>query len=126
MPERFVGSALISRKKCNDEACDVARRSRFAARPAGPAGVERDRILLTEFQSTDWNSLTFSGERHVIDLRIPGPDANGVSDRLLGGLDEAEFAIPGQIVADIALIGSPARGLNGSLCIKIEALTVAE
>ena len=38
------------------------------------AGVERDRILLTDFRSTDWQSLTFVGERHEIRLRLPGPD----------------------------------------------------
>jgi hypothetical protein len=35
-------------------------------------GVERDRILLTEFRSTDWQSLTFTGEQHRIRLRVPG------------------------------------------------------
>ena len=90
------------------------------------AGVERDRILLTQFRSVDWNSLTFSGERHLIDLRIPGPAAQDVAGRLTGGLDDAEFAIPGQIVADITVAGSPVRSADGSLSIKIEALTVAE
>ena len=90
------------------------------------AGVERDRILLTQFRSTDWNSLTFSGERHMIDLRITGADSRDVVDRLVTGLEDAEFAIPGQIVADIAVAGAPVRSLDGSLSLKIEALTVAE
>lgn len=90
------------------------------------AGVERDRILLTEFRSVDWNSLTFSGERHVISLRIPPPDADLVAASLLNGLDEAEFVIPGQIVADIAVADKPIRSPDGSLSLKIEALTVAE
>ena len=90
------------------------------------AGVERDRILLTQFRSVDWNSLTFSGERHLIDLRIPGPGAAPIAERLLAGLDEAEFAIPGQIVADIAVAGTPARAPDGSLSVTIEALTVAD
>lgn len=90
------------------------------------AGVARDRILLTEFRSVDWNSLTFSGERHVISLRIPAPDADLVAASLLNGLDEAEFAIPGQIVADIAAVDDPVRSADGSLSFKIEALTVAE
>lgn len=92
----------------------------------GRAGVERDRILLTEFRSVDWNSLTFSGERHSIDLRIPGPDADIIADRLLGGLEDAEFTIPGQIVADIAAAGPTKRAPDGSVTVKIEALTVAE
>jgi len=37
------------------------------------AAVERDRILLTELRSTDWQSLTFIGERHRIQLRVSGP-----------------------------------------------------
>ena len=78
------------------------------------------------FQSVDWNSLTFSGERHRIELRIPAPDADGIGRRLLGGLEDAEFAIPGQIVADIAADGAPVRSADGSLSLKIEALTVAE
>lgn len=90
------------------------------------AGVERDRILLTQFRSIDWNSLTFSGERHEIDLRITGADAKAVADRLVTGLEDAEFAIPGQIVADIAVVGTPVRSLDGALSLRIEALTVAD
>ena len=90
------------------------------------AGVMRDRILLTQFRSTDWNSLTFSGERHLIDLRIPGPGAQQVADCLTSGLEEADFAIPGQIVADIAATGAPVKSADGSLSLRIEALTVAE
>ena len=90
------------------------------------AGVSRDRILLTEFKSTDWNSLTFSGERHLIDFRVPGPDSDLVADLLLGGLEDAEFAIPGQIVADISASKKPRPNPDGSISIRIEALTIAE
>lgn len=34
--------------------------------------VDRDRILLTDYRSTDWQSLTFIGERHEMRFRIPG------------------------------------------------------
>lgn len=89
-------------------------------------GVDRDRILLGSFRSTDWNSLTFAGERHVISLRIPGPDATSVAAKLTDGLDEADFAIPGQIVADIALFRPPTNQQDGSITLTIEALTVGE
>lgn len=46
------------------------------------AGIDRNRILLTEILSTPWHSLTFAGERHRIDLRVPGPGA-AVAARLL-------------------------------------------
>jgi hypothetical protein len=56
--------------------------------------VDRDRILLTEYRSTDWQSLTFLGERHEIRFRIPGPGAEGIFARMTGDLTDAEFAIP--------------------------------
>jgi len=90
------------------------------------AGVDRDRILLTEFRSTDWQSLTFMGERHEMELRVPGPDSEGLVDRLISGLAEDEFAIPGQIVADIGLERPPSRNADGSFTLQIEALTIVE
>ena len=90
------------------------------------AGIDRDRILLTEFRSTDWHSLTFVGERHEMELRIPGPDAAPVMELLTNGLADAEFAIPGQIVADIGLQWPASRNPDGSFSLHIEALTVIE
>lgn len=90
------------------------------------AGVDRNRILLTEFRSTDWHSLTFAGERHRIDLRIPGPGAAAIADLLTKDLGEAEFSIPGQIVADIAVGGAMIEHLDGAISLTVEALTVEE
>lgn len=92
----------------------------------GRAGVPRDRILLTEVQSTDWQSLTFVGERHNFELRVPGPDSLSIVERMCSGIEDAEFSIPGQIVADIAILGQPVRGRDGSTSVVIEALTVGE
>lgn len=92
----------------------------------GRAGVERDRILLSDFRSTDWQSLTFAGERHHIALRIPGPGAGAIAECLTRDLDEAEFAIPGQIVADINVDGAMIEHPDGAVSLTIEALTIAE
>ena len=89
-------------------------------------GVDRDRILLTEFRSTDWQSLTFIGEQHRIRLRIPGADSAEIAAKLVNGLEDAEFSIPGHVVADISLAGEPERQPDGSLAMVIEALTVEE
>jgi hypothetical protein len=89
------------------------------------AGVDRSRILLTEFRSTDWQSLTFIGERHEIRLRVPPPDPREIADRLLDGLDQAELDLHGHFVADIAL-ADRARRSDGSIELTIEALTVAD
>jgi len=92
----------------------------------GRAGVERDRILLTEFRSTDWQSLTFIGERHEIRLRIPGPDSGLIVRRLLDGLENAEFEVWGHFVADITVAEGPFNREDGSVELGIEALTVAD
>jgi len=90
------------------------------------AGIDRDRILLTNFQSTDWQSLTFIGERHEMELRLPGPDADRLAELLTIELTDAEFSIPGQIVADIGLERPAIRQPDGSVSLHFEALTIAE
>ena len=90
------------------------------------AGLPRDRILLTDLHSTDWQSLTLIGERHRLKLRVIGTDADAAINRICCGLEDAEFKIPRQIVADIAVAGEPVRAGDGSVCVVIEALTVEE
>lgn len=89
-------------------------------------GEQSDRILLSEIQSVDWQSLTFTGETHLMRLRVPGPHADTIVGRLTLGLGDVEFAIPGHLVADIAVAGVPARSLDGSVTLAIEALTIAD
>lgn len=90
------------------------------------AGKQRDRILLSECHSVDWQSLTFSGERHRLTLRFTGSEASEAVRRVCTGLGEAEFSIRGQIVADVAVEGAPSRKADGSISVTIEALTIAE
>lgn len=90
------------------------------------ARVERDRILLTGVESIDWQSLTFAGERHQISLRVTGAGSRDAVDRMCSGLENAEFSIPGLIVADVGLLSGPNRALDGSTELTIEALTIAE
>ena len=92
----------------------------------GRAGVPRDRILLTQWRSVDWQSLTFVGERHNISLRITGPHSDAIAKRLTTGLEDADLVIPGQIVADIAVAGEPKLCRDGSTELSLEALTIAE
>ena len=87
------------------------------------AGRDRNRILLTNIRSTDWQSLTFTGERHVLALRISGPDGKAVAEQLTAGLAEAEFSLSQFIVADIAA-GSITDEEDGSVLVTIEALTI--
>lgn len=91
----------------------------------GRAAVPRDRILLTDVQSVDWQSLTLTGERHQLELRVVGADSGAVAERMCRGLQDAEFSIPGVVVADIATVGQPRRALDGSTTFTVEALTIS-
>jgi hypothetical protein len=92
----------------------------------GRTPKDRDRILLSEVRSVDWQSLTFVGERHCIELRIIGERSFELAERLTRGLADAEFAIPGHFVADIAVAGEPRPEPDGGVTLTIEALTIAE
>ena len=91
-----------------------------------PALVDPDRILLTDYRSSDWQSLTFVGERHEMRFRVPGPDAQKTYEALTGNLTDDEFAIPRQILADIAVFGAPTTEPDGSISFALEALTIAD
>jgi hypothetical protein len=87
--------------------------------------ADRHRILLTDVQSTDWQSLTFSGERHHLALRVTGRDSDDVAERMCAGLEDVEFSIPGLVVADVGMVGTARRCLDGATELVIEALTIA-
>jgi hypothetical protein len=74
--------------------------------------------------STDWQSLTFCGERHTLEFRVGGSDAAAAAQAMTAGLEEAEFALPGRCVADIVGTVGPCTDGSGATGIRIEALTV--
>lgn len=88
------------------------------------ARTDPDRILLTDVHSTDWQSLTFTGERHHMSFRMRGRDSAAIVERMCAGLEDAEFSIPGVLVADIGVVGAPRQTPDGASEIIIEALTV--
>jgi len=90
------------------------------------AGIARERVLLTDAHSIDWQSLTFTGERHHLGLRVAGPQSRDAVRALCAGLEDAEFSIPGLLVADIGVVGTPVEASDGSTELTIEALTISE
>lgn len=82
--------------------------------------------MLTDLSSTDWQSLTLTGERHQLALRVSPPDSATIVERMCGGIGDAEFSLPGLIVADIVVFGEPQLETDGSTRITIEALTIEE
>lgn len=88
--------------------------------------IERDRILLTDYRSTDWQSLTFVGERHEMRFRIKGPMANEAYREITGDLADSDVSLSKQILADIAVFEIPVRESDGSISFGVEALTIEE
>lgn len=90
------------------------------------SGAAREHVLISNVTSRDWHSLTFSGERHLISMRITGEQAVGFAARMVHRLEDSEFSIPGILVADIAVADEPNQGCDGSVALSIEALTLIE
>ena len=67
-------------------------------------------LLVLAGSSEPWASVTYTGARHTLTCAA-GPD--------LSGIEEAEFALPGHILADIAARRSGDR-------LTIEALTIED
>lgn len=72
--------------------------------------------------SRDWASITFTGQRHAVRLRLDGASADRAADAFLDGLAEREFDLRGHILIDIACVGD-ARDAEG-VTLELEALTV--
>lgn len=87
--------------------------------PATVALIAALRCVLGDFKvvrahSADWQSLTFLGERHELEIELP-PENLPRLDRL----GEGEFCLPGNILADIGVVGTPVGNRA-----RLEALTV--
>ncbi len=51
-----------------------------------------------------WASITFSGARHRVELAFEGEEAVAAGERFLDQLPDHEFAVPGHLVADAAVV----------------------
>lgn len=72
--------------------------------------------------SVRWASVTFTGARHMIGCRLTGERAVELAGRFCAGIGEAEFELPGHILADIAVMEMTADA--SGVGIRLEALTV--
>lgn len=80
-------------------------------------------LEIEELSRRDWASITFSGERLCLRLRLDGPDAMAATEAFLDRLDEREFNLRGHFVADIA--AHIETRLGESLRLLLEILIVA-
>lgn len=87
---------------------------------AGFAGA----VEIDEIASRRWASITFTGARHRLSLRLAGAGARAAADAFLDGLGDREFDLKGHVVADIALEGEVAQDGEDAVRLTLEALTV--
>lgn len=74
-----------------------------------------------------WASITFAGTRHSIELHFAGEAAIAAGERFIEVLPDHEFAIPGQLVADAAILEVDHRiGPAPLMKIKAELLLLDE
>lgn len=100
-----------------------------AASSSEAFGVQR--LVIEDFASEPWASLTFSGMRHSLAIRLHGTQTavESAYDRLEALLTEPDLDLPGHFLAEMELVES-----NGeihpdgsmSLGIQFDALTIEE
>lgn len=88
-------------------------------------------LVLEDFDSEPWASLTFSGMRHHLLFRLEGPEdaVESVRGRLADRLREGDLKIAGHFLADSELtqVSGAYREVGRiSLCLRLRALTIEE
>jgi hypothetical protein len=78
-------------------------------------------VRVTASEWDRWASVTFTGARHLLTLEGAGSPA---LDAWLAGLPEAEFALRGNLVAD--LVVESVRREGGVVAFLLEVLTIEE
>lgn len=74
-----------------------------------------------------WATVTFTGKRHTIALRFAGADGLRAGEGFIDALADMEFTIPGQIVADAAVIAvDHAVGPAEWIIVRAELLLVED
>ena len=101
-----------------------------AQETGGSADAAREVPILTveDIAVEEWASLTFEGHRHRIELCLDGAAAlvEAAAKVFAAKLGQIEFAVPGQIVADIALTSTALvrDGSRTSRRLCFEVLTI--
>lgn len=66
--------------------------------------LAQGRAQITRHTETNWASITFAGTRHRVELVFEGAAEVEAGECFIAFLPEHEFALPGQLVADAAVV----------------------
>ena len=67
-------------------------------------GLACGHATILNHEEKAWVSVTFAGARHRVELAFEGIEAVEAGECFIAFLPEHEFAIPGQLVADAAVM----------------------
>jgi len=85
------------------------------------------RAELLRHEERPWASITFAGARHTVVLTYRGLDAVTEGESFIAALPEHEFTIPGQLVAEAAIVSVEHALLPApALTVEIELLLLEE
>ncbi|WP_340314089.1 hypothetical protein [Rhizorhabdus argentea] len=79
--------------------------------------------VLGRSESDPWQSLTFDGGRHQIELRFSGLRIDDALDALREEIGGPDFAIPGHMIAEIRISGIERS--DGEALVRLDAMTIA-
>lgn len=101
--------------------CDRAQAAilRVVAAIAAPLGA---RLVIEELRPRDWASLTLTGTRHELDVRLDGPGAEAAMAVLAERLPTEPISIAGQIVAEAVV--EPGTADDDGVAMTICALVI--
>lgn len=101
--------------------CDRAQAAilRAVAAIAAPLGA---RLVIEELRARDWASLTLTGTRHELDVRLDGPGSEAAMAVLVERLPGESISIAGQIVAEAVV--EPGTADDDGVAMTICALVI--
>ena len=67
-------------------------------------GLSSGHAELLSHSERPWASATFAGSRHQVTLTFTGLEAVSAAEHFIEAVPEHEFEIPGQLVADAAVV----------------------
>lgn len=86
-----------------------------------------DHATLIEHRQRAWASVTFSGTRHELAFAFEGAEAVGAGETLIDRAPDHEFAIPGHLVADVAVVEVEHAMLpEPRMTVRLEVLTLED
>ncbi len=88
--------------------------------------LAQGKATILSHEEKSWASVTFAGARHRLELRFEGTEAVQAGELFVAFLPEHEFVIPGQLVADAAIIAVDHLLEPPRMQVKIELLLLEE